>query len=73
MALASTRVFIPKPTNLSIAEAMSQILLWLNSQELQPISFKFATDGRLGFDIGFRSEAEAVAAEAFHWRSFNGA
>ena len=70
MALASNMVFIPKPTNLSIGEAMSQILLWLDSQELQPISFKFTTDGRLGFDIGFRSKAEAAAAEAFHSRSF---
>ena len=35
MAPASTRVFIPKPINLSIGETMSQILLWLDSQELQ--------------------------------------
>ena len=70
MALASTRVFIPKPTNLSVEEATRQILLWLDSRELQPTSFKFATDGRLGFNVGFRSEAEAVAAEAFHWQSF---
>lgn len=70
MALASYVVFIPKPTNLSMGEATRQIRLWFDSQKLKPISFKFATDGRLGFDIGFRSEAEAVAAEAFHWRTF---
>jgi hypothetical protein len=70
MALASNMVFIPKPTNLSMREATRQILLWLDSRKLQPISFKFATGGRLGFDVGFRSEAEAAAAEAFHWRSF---
>jgi hypothetical protein len=70
MALASNMVFIPKPTNLSMGEPTRQIRLWFDSQKLKPISFKFATDGRLGFDIGFRSEAEAVAAEAFHWQSF---
>ena len=70
MAPVSPTVFIPKPTNLSMGEATHRILLWLSSQELQPISFKFAKDGRLGFDICFRSEAEAVAAEAFHWQSF---
>jgi hypothetical protein len=70
MAFASNTVFIPKPTNVSRGEATRQIRLWFDGQNLKPISFKFATDGRLGFDIGFRSEAEAVTAEAFHWQSF---
>jgi len=60
-------VFIPKPLSKSYATAMTNLRIWLDDRKMQPLRFKIATDGAIGFEISFSSEGEAKAFELFDW------
>ena len=62
MALASPCVVrIAKPASLSFGEAMSRQRAWLDTNKIQPITFKpDFLDGLIGFEIGFTNEREAA-------------
>jgi hypothetical protein len=62
MALASPCVVrIAKPASLSFGEAMSRQRAWLDTNKIQPITFKpDFLDGLIGFEIGFTNEREAT-------------
>jgi hypothetical protein len=70
MANASTPliVFLPKPDSLPFGEAMNVVRMWLDHRKVQPASFKLAST-RKGFEIGFRSEADATAFGDFVWNA----
>jgi hypothetical protein len=54
-------VRIRKPATASYGEAMSQFRMWLDSNKIQPVSFKPAVlEGRAGFEVTFRNEDEAL-------------
>jgi hypothetical protein len=63
-------VFVPKPAGVSYGEAMSRLRTWLDSQKMQPTIFKLAPLGRVGFEIGFRSEDDVTRFQGgFGWSS----
>ena len=59
--------FVPKPSGLGYAEAMSQLRMWLDTRKVQPADFKITAGGRIGFEIGFSSERDAQLFELFEW------
>jgi hypothetical protein len=61
-------VFVPKPAAVSYGEAMSRLRMWLDSQKMQLATFKLAPLGRVGFEISFRSEDDAIRFQGgFGW------
>lgn len=60
-------VFIPKPTGMTYAEAMSRLRMWLDYKKVQPSGFKITAGGQVGFEIRFSSERDAQAFELFDW------
>jgi hypothetical protein len=62
-----TTVFVPKPPEISLGEAMNRLRLWFDSKKMQPYGFKIATDDRPGFEIMFSSEQAAAQLENFVW------
>jgi hypothetical protein len=44
--------------------------VWLDSQKMQPSVFRFAPLGRVGFEIGFKSEEDVRRFQSgFGWSS----
>jgi len=62
-----TSTFVPKPDGSGYAEGMSQLRMWLDARKVQPADFKITGDGRIGFEIGFSSERDALVFELFEW------
>ena len=60
-------VFVPKPLSMPYGEAMGQLRQWLDSQKLEAAAFKITTDGRIGFEVCFSSEHEAMEFQLFDW------
>lgn len=62
MALISSSVVrISKPASFSFADAMNQHRTWLDTNKIQPASFKpININGVIGFELGFRNEDEAA-------------
>jgi len=50
---APTTLFVAKPFDMSYADAMRGLHIWLDHTKIQPAGFKVATDGKIGFDITF--------------------
>lgn len=69
MALASPHtVFLEKPQHLSYGEAMSRVRMWLDTKKIEHSAFKLAPLGRVGFEIGFRTEHDAALfQDGFNW------
>lgn len=63
-AASSLMVFVPKPAGISYGEAMNSLRTWLDSQKMQPTLFRLSSAGRAGFEIGFRSDADAARFES---------
>ena len=62
-------VFISKPSEISFAEAMSRLRMWLDNKKIQPTAFRVSTDKEIGFEIGFNDDNEATIFNAgFEWR-----
>jgi hypothetical protein len=61
-------VFVPKPAGIPYGEAMNRVRTWLDNQKMQPSLFKLAPLGRVGFEIGFRSDDDATRFQnGFGW------
>jgi hypothetical protein len=60
-------VFVPKPLSMPYAEAMGRLRQWLDRRKLQTNGFKITTDGRIGFEVCFSSEREAMEFQLFSW------
>jgi outer membrane lipoprotein-sorting protein len=62
-------VFISKPAEVSFAEAMSRLRMWLDNRKVQPTSFRLTTAGQEhGFEISFEHAHEAAVFDAsFAW------
>jgi hypothetical protein len=69
--IASNTVFVAKPFEMSYADAMQRCLrTWLDHEKIQPAGFKIsseATETRIGFEITFSTEQEALAFGRFKW------
>ena len=57
----TTTVFFAKPFEISYADAMRGLRTWLDHEKIQPAGFKIATKARIGFEITFLTEQEALA------------
>jgi hypothetical protein len=64
---APCTVFVPKPLSMPYAEAMGRLHQWLERRKLQTTGFKITTDGRIGFEVCFSSEREAMEFQLFDW------
>ena len=63
-----TTVFIAKPFEISYADAMRGLRVWLDHKKIQPAAFKVATPGgQIGFELTFSTEQEALAFRRFEW------
>jgi hypothetical protein len=61
-------VFVPKPAGVSFGDAIGRLRVWLDSQKMQPITFKLAPPGRIGFEIGFQSDDDVMRFQnGFGW------
>jgi len=65
--IAHTTVFVEKPFEMSYADAMRGLRTWLDHKKIQPTAFKVATDGRIGFEMSFLTEQDALAFRRFEW------
>jgi hypothetical protein len=66
--IAPTTVFVAKPFEVSYADAMRGLRVWLDHRKIQPAAFKIATPGgKIGFEITFSTEQEALAFGHFKW------
>ena len=64
----SLTLFVAKPVGIPYGAAMSRLRTWLDQQKMQPIHLKLAPRGRVGFEIGFRNDADATRFESvFDW------
>ena len=68
--IAPTVVFVAKPFEISYADAMRGLRVWLDHKKIQPAAFKVASDGKIGFEITFSTEQEAQAFRRFEWLSY---
>jgi len=61
-------IFLPKPSEVSFAEAMSRLRLWFDHKKIQPTAFHLHRGDKVGFQISFRSETDATAFDVgFAW------
>src|SRR5215469_2410722 len=65
--LAPTTVFVAKPFEVSYADAMRGLRIWLDYKKLQPTSFRITTEGRIGFEISFSTERDVADFGPFAW------
>lgn len=65
--VAPTTVFVVKPFEMSYADAMRGLRMWLDHRKIQPTGFKVATDGKIGFEISFLTKQDARAFRRFEW------
>jgi hypothetical protein len=65
--LRPTTVFIAKPFEISYGDAMRGLRVWLDHEKIQPAAFKVAGEGRIGFEITFSTEQDALAFGRFKW------
>ena len=66
--IAPITVFISKPVEMSVADAMRGLRTWLDHRKIQPTEFKFVTRAQIGFQITFMTELDAHAFRRFKWR-----
>lgn len=67
LPIAPNTVFVAKPLEISYADAMRGLRVWLDHQKIQPAAFKVAIGGKIGFEITFLSEQQALAFRRFEW------
>jgi hypothetical protein len=67
--IAPNTVFVAKPFEISYADAMRGLRVWLDHKKLQPATFKVASTGKIGFEITFLTEQDALAFGSFEWLS----
>jgi hypothetical protein len=60
-------VFKEKPFDLSYAEAMNRLRVWLDRNKITAHAFKITAGDNTGFELTFTSEKDAAAFEAFEW------
>ena len=68
--VAPTTVFVAKPFEISYADAMRGLRVWLDHKKIQPAAFKVATGGKIGFEITFSTEQEALVFSRFEWLAY---
>jgi hypothetical protein len=64
---APTTVFVAKPFEISYADAMRGLRTWLDHRQVQPAGFKIARNGKIGFEITFLTEQDALTFGSFEW------
>jgi hypothetical protein len=64
---APITVFVAKPFEVSYADAMRGLRVWLDHKKIQPAAFKVANEGKTGFELTFSTEQEALAFRRFKW------
>jgi hypothetical protein len=65
--MPTTTVFVAKPFEMSYADAMRGLRIWLDHTKIQPAGFKVATEEKIGFDITFLIEQDAQTFGRFKW------
>jgi hypothetical protein len=61
-------IFLPQPSDVSFAEAMSRLRLWFDHKKIQPTAFQLIRGDEVGFEIRFRSEGDTSAFDVgFAW------
>jgi hypothetical protein len=66
--VSSCAVFLPKPSQVSFAEAMSRLRMWFDHKKIQPTGFRLRPGDETGFEISFQNEGHASAFHAdFAW------
>jgi hypothetical protein len=58
-------VFVPKPSHLTLTEAMAWLGKWMDDKRLKPATFKVSGNGRGGFEIRFWSDLDAIEFAAY--------
>jgi hypothetical protein len=53
-------VFVPKPSHLSLAEAMAWLGKWMDDKRIEPAALNVSGNGRAGFEIRFWSDLDAI-------------
>jgi hypothetical protein len=67
--VSPSAVFLPMPSEVTFAEAMSRLRMWFDHKKIQPRDFRLAGGAATGFEIQFQNEREASAFDAgFDWR-----
>jgi hypothetical protein len=66
--VSPSAVFLPMPSDVSFAEAMSRLRMWFDNKKIQPTTFRLKHGEATGFEIGFQNESEASTFDAgFDW------
>jgi outer membrane lipoprotein-sorting protein len=65
--VVTNTVFVAKPVEMSYADAMLGLRVWLDHEKIQPAGFKLYTGGRIGFEFIFSTERDALAFKGFEW------
>ena len=66
--VSAITLFVGKPFEISYADAMCGLRVWLDHKKIQPAAFKVATPGGpIGFELTFSTEQEALAFRRFKW------
>lgn len=60
-------MFVPKPLSMPYTEAMNRLRRWLDYKKLETTGFKITTDGRMGFEVSFSKERDAMEFQLFDW------
>ena len=60
-------MFIAKPFEISYADATRGLRVWLDHKKIQPAAFKVANKSKIGFELTFSTEQEALAFRRFKW------
>ena len=61
-------IFIAKPMEMSFAEALSRLRMWLDTRKIEIASFKLSAADEFGFEMLFKNERDASTFNAeFAW------
>jgi len=67
--IALNMMFAAKPFEMGYADVMRGLRPWLDHRKVQPAGFKIARNGKIGFEITFLTEQDALTFRSFEWLS----
>ena len=67
LPIAPNTVFVAKPLEISYADAMRGLRVWLDHQKIQTAGFRIVSGSGNGFEIIFSNERDALALRGFEW------
>lgn len=65
--IALATAFVAKPLEISDGDAMRGLRAWFDHRIVQPAGFKIARNGKIGFEITFFTEQDALTFGRFEW------